>query len=298
MSRPISGSTKVLGIIGKPVRHSLSPQMQNAALQAIGLNYIYLPFEVAPDYLGQAVSGLRALGVAGFNVTIPHKTSVIPYLDELDESAVVAGAVNTVKNNDDRLTGYNTDGEGLIKSLAEDLDFSPQGSTIVVIGAGGAARGAIASLCRSGAKRIIIANRSLNKASELFSVLSARFPDTEMSVSTGYEDLHGSLSQVDLLINTTSLGMNREVIPFLQIKDLPQKTRVYDMVYSPSATPLLIEASELGLRSVNGLGMLAAQGELAFKVWTGEIPPFGVMKSTLHAILACQQQLDNGCQSA
>jgi shikimate dehydrogenase len=293
MIKSISGTTKVLGIIGKPVRHSLSPLMQNAALQAIGLDYIYLSFEVADYNLSQAISGLRALGVAGFNVTIPHKTAVIPYLDDLDESAIAAGAVNTVKNNTGRFTGYNTDGEGLIKSLADDLDFKPQNSTIVVIGAGGAARGAIASLCQAGTKRIIIVNRTQNKASELASVLSARFPETEMSISTGYEDLYGCLPQVDLLINTTSLGMNRENIPFLQLKDLAQMTRVYDMVYSPSVTPLLFEASKLGLRCANGLGMLAAQGELAFAVWTGEIPPFGVMKSTLYASLASQQQLDN-----
>jgi shikimate dehydrogenase len=261
--------------------------MQNAALQACHLDFIYVPFEVLSENLGLAVAGLRALGVAGFNVTIPHKIAIMSYLDELDDSAVAAGSVNTVNNESGRLIGYNTDGDGLVKSLADDLDFFPRNSTIVIIGAGGAARGALTALCRTGAKRIIIVNRTQDKVVELASILSARFSATELSIVSGYENLHDFLPDIDLLINTTSIGMNNESIPFLQLHALARETRVYDMIYSPSVTPLLREAARMGLKGVNGLGMLAAQGELAFTVWTGEIPPSGLMRSTLNAICTC-----------
>jgi shikimate dehydrogenase len=258
--------------------------MQNAALQACGLDYIYVPFEVASNDVGAAVAGLRALGVAGFNVTIPHKSCVMAYLDDLDDSAVAAGAVNTVKNDGGRLIGYNTDGEGLVRSLAVDLDFDPRDSSIVILGAGGAARGAIAALSRAGAKRIVIVNRSQDRANELAAVMSARFSGTELLISFGYEAMQDSLPPMDVIINTTSLGMNNESIHSIMLNALKRSTKVYDMVYSPRITPLLCETAEMGLRGANGLGMLAAQGELAFTIWTGEIPPSGLMRSTLAAI--------------
>lgn len=298
MSKSVSGTTKVLSIIGHPIRHSLSPLMQNAALAASGLDYIYVPFEVKSDNVGEAISGLKALGVTGFNVTIPHKKTVMRYMDVLDDTAVAAGAVNTVKYDSGRLIGYNTDGDGLVRSLAEDLDFVPRSSTIVIIGAGGAARGAIAALCRAGAKRIIIVNRTYDSGAELASVMSDRFTDTELFISPGYDDLQACLPHVDLLINTTSLGMNHETIPFLSLHALSRTAMVYDMVYSPCVTPLLCEAAAVGLKCANGLGMLAAQGELAFAIWTGVIPPLGLMRRTLDAACTGQQQLDNGCQSA
>ena len=281
MNKPLTGSTKVLGIIGHPVKHSLSPLMQNAALHVSKLDYIYVPFEVETEKLGLAIAGLKALGVAGFNVTIPHKIAVMSYLDDLDDSAVSAGAVNTVKNDYGRLVGYNTDGDGLLKSLSDDLDFDPRNSTIAVVGAGGAARGAIAALSRAGAKQIIIANRTQDKAIELVSIMSANIANTELVIASGYEDLQDRLPRVDLLINTTSLGMKNDHIPHLRLGCMQPAFKVYDMVYSPRVTPLLRDASKAGFRCVNGLGMLAAQGELAFSLWTGEIPPFGVMRSTL-----------------
>jgi shikimate dehydrogenase len=283
MGLTVQGTTRILGIIGNPVKHSLSPLMHNSALQASGLDYVYVPFEVAPDDLGTAVAGLKALGVAGFNVTIPYKSSVMPYLDDLDESAVAAGAVNTVKDDCGRLIGYNTDGEGLLRSLAVDLDFYPQNSSIVIVGAGGAARGAIAALCRAGAKRIVIVNRTQDHATELAAAMSPRFPDTELSIAPAYVCFSGNIPHIDLIINTTSLGMNNESIPFLQLHDFTSPTKVYDMIYAPRITPFLREAANRGLKGANGLGMLAAQGELAYTVWTGKIPPSGLMKSILTA---------------
>jgi shikimate dehydrogenase len=280
----VNGTTKILGIIGNPVRHSLSPVMQNAALRASGLNYIYVPFEVLPESLGAAVTGIKALGVAGFNVTIPFKSRIMQYLDELDDSADVAGAVNTVKNDCGRLIGYNTDGDGLIRSFANEFEFNVRGASIALIGAGGAARGAVAALCRAGAGRIIIVNRTHERASELAAFMALRFPDTELSAVSEFKELEYCLAKIDVLVNTTSLGMNGESLPFLRLSSLPRTARVYDMVYAPPVTPLLQEAGGLGLKGANGLGMLAAQGELAFAIWTGITPPVGLMKGVLDGI--------------
>lgn len=282
----INGKSRVLGIIGHPVGHSLSPVMQNAALAACKLNYVYVPFDVHPDNLADAVKGLRSLGVAGFNVTIPHKSSIMPLLDDLDESAQSACAVNTVKNEDGRLIGYNTDGDGLVRSLAEDLEYSPGDGDIVIIGAGGAARGAVASLCRAGVGRIIIFNRTPARAVELVESLQAGHCNTEILIAADSSELKSYMKKASLLINTTSVGMNQDMLPFVDLGDMPNNAKIYDMVYSPAVTPLLRQACEMRLRAVNGLGMLVGQGELAFQIWTGILPPSGLMKSYLLNICA------------
>lgn len=282
----VSGKTAILGIIGHPIGHSLSPAMHNAALAVLGLDYCYVPFDVPPERLPAAVAGLRALGVAGFNVTIPHKTAIIPWLDELDESAVAAGAVNTVQNSDGRLTGYNTDGSGLVKSLGEDLDFDPQGAMIVMIGAGGAARGALSSFCRAAASRVVIINRNSSKAHELAEYMADRYGGTEIIVAADVGELRRYSAEADLLLNTTSLGMNQERISFVDFADLQGSTKVYDMVYAPPLTPFLSDAAQRGLSGVNGLGMLVGQAELAFEIWTGVRPPSGVMRSAVFSHFA------------
>ena len=212
----------------------------------VGLTYIYVPFEVDPGGLGAAVAGLKALGVAGFNVTIPHKTGIMRYLDELDDSALSAGAVNTVKNDCGRLVGYNTDGDGLLRSLANEFGFNATGASIALIGAGGAARGAVSALCRAGAGNVIIANRSREKAVELVSLMSQRYPDTRLSFAESFEELEERLSAVDVLINTTSLGMNPDDGPIVRLDNLARSAIVYDMVYAPPVTPLLSAAGRTG----------------------------------------------------
>lgn len=289
---PVSGRTQVLAIIGHPVEHSRSPAMQNAALAACGLEYVYVPFGVPPERLGEAIGGLRALGVRGFNVTIPHKVEVMAYLDGLDESAQAAGAVNTVLNEQGALIGYNTDGDGLVQSLKEDLAFTPANGTIVIIGAGGAARGAVAALCRAGAGRIVIVNRTVERAEELARTLGRRYGATEIIPVADKAGLSPFLGETALLLNTTSLGMDNETIPFLAVADLPATAVVYDMVYAPPVTPLLREAAARGLQLANGLGMLAAQGELAFRIWTARTAPRGVMKGVLSGA-ACDENLTN-----
>ena len=277
----IGGKTGVLCIIGDPVGHSRSPVMQNAAIAASGLDYVYVPFRVAAAHLERAVEGLRAVGVAGFNVTIPHKTTIIPFLDGLDESAEIAGAVNTVRMCDGSLIGHNTDGDGLVDALAGDLDFVPGTSPILLLGAGGAARGAIAALCRSGARTIFVANRSADHAESLVSPMRMRFPGVCMEVVPYHVIAHELLASVSLLLNTTSLGMKGECFEHIEIEALPKTAKLFDMVYGQSATPLVNSALQLGLRAVNGLGMLVAQGERAFEIWTGVTPPRGVMRRAL-----------------
>ena len=275
----IQGKTRVVGIIGDPVGHSRSPIMQNAAFAAAGLDYVYVPFAVMPADLGAAVNGLKALGVCGFNVTIPHKTSVIPFLDALDESAESAGAVNTVKLCDNRLIGYNTDGDGLVDSLASDLGFVPGDGQVLVVGAGGAARGAVAALCRHGARKILMYNRTVEKARVIARDMNVRYPETRIEVAG--EVSEQLLGATTLLINTTSLGMGDERIGGITIAHLPEYAKVYDMVYSSAGTPLVTEARASGLSAVNGLGMLVAQGERSFAIWTGHKPPAGVMRQAL-----------------
>jgi len=258
--------------------------MQNAAFAASNLDYVYVTFAVNPENLEQAVIGLKALGVCGFNVTIPHKTAIIPFLDRLDESAESAGAVNTVKLCGTSLIGYNTDGDGLVDSLSTDLDYSPGAKLILVVGAGGAARGAIAALCRAGAKRIIISNRSLENARAVMLEMNLRYPETRIDAIRQNQLSEEYLGSASLLLNTTSLGMNGERIEGINLAHLPENAKVYDMVYSYSGTPLVKEASASGLRAVNGLGMLVAQGERAFEIWTGQRPPEGVMRKALECI--------------
>lgn len=282
----VKGTTKVLGIIGNPIEHSRSPAMQNAALSACGLDYIYIPFKVAPTQLPNAIAGLRALNVAGFNVTIPHKEEIIKYLDGLDNTAEAAGAVNTVVNNEGQLIGHNTDGDGLLKSLKEDLNFKPGNGTTIIVGAGGAARGAVAALCRGGASRIIIMNRNHARAQALVQSLGERYCKTKLLAISDASDLTTYLDSASLVINTTSLGMKNEKISFFNVSQLPVNSMIYDMVYSPPVTPFLNEAKQLGLRCANGLGMLAAQGEFSFQLWTGVMPPPGIMKGALEALIS------------
>lgn len=278
----MTGSTKVYGIIGYPIKHSLSPLMQNAAFDGVGLDCIFVPFEVSPDSLGQAVAGLRALGVEGFNVTVPHKAAIIPFLDEVSPEALLAGAVNTVKLSAGRLIGYNTDGIGLLASLREDLDFVPQGKSILLLGAGGAARGGAAALCSATASELIIANRTIARARDLVNDLSEAFPQVALSaIGLDPDELVEAAARADLCINTTSVGLGAGTMEYGFLQRLNASAAAYDMVYNPPKTHFLNEAEHFGARIANGLGMLAAQGEAAFQIWTGMLPPSGLMKSRL-----------------
>lgn len=285
--RQLTGKTALYGIIGFPVTHSLSPVMQNTALRAGGIDGIYLPFPVAPDDLTAAVTGLRALKVQGWNVTIPHKTAIMPLLDELAPTAQEAGAVNTVVNCNGRLVGHNTDGDGLISSLKRDLGVELSGANVLLVGAGGAARGALAALCRSGVRSVQVVNRTAAAAQALMQRFQAQFPAVIIRSCVFNDLLPDFLAQSDLVINATSLGMAGEIIPGLDLAQLPGHATVYDMVYAPPLTPLVQLARSSGLQAANGLGMLAAQGERAFLLWHGHEPVPGCMETALAEYLNC-----------
>ena len=278
----VTGKTTVTGIIGSPVSHSLSPVMQNRAFAALGLDWVYVPFPVSRAGLPRAVAGLAALGVAGFNVTIPHKVAIMPLLERVSPEAELIGAVNVVALQDGVLVGYNTDGCGLLEALRRDFGFSPAGRSILVLGAGGAARGAVAALGSAGAASIALANRSVAPAELLVADLAPRLPGLFLTAHP-LERLRDAsfLSRFELIVNTTSVGMAGDAFPGLVLSGLKPGLLVYDMVYAPPVTPLLSQARACGLAAGNGLSMLVAQGEAAFAIWTGQRAPAGCMAQAL-----------------
>jgi shikimate dehydrogenase len=277
-----TSATKLYGILGHPVRHSLSPVLHNALFRKLGINAVYLAFDVAPDSLALAFEGLRALGVSGVNVTIPFKEEAVRYLDEIPEDVDRGmGAVNTVVNRDGRLYGYNTDAPGLILALREDLGFAAGGKRVLVLGAGGAARGAVFALAHQGAEAVYIRNRTGERAEGLAEYAAGHFPDTELRTLA---DDELKKTSIDLVVNATSLGMKPgDASPF-DLKTLPRPAAVYDLVYS-SDTALLREARSLGFKSANGLGMLAAQAAISFQLWTGKTE--GVRETMIEALRKC-----------
>lgn len=281
----ISGTTMLLGIFGDPIAHTLSPVMQNAALQAVGIDAVYVPFRVTSDHLPAAVASLAALGVRGVNVTIPHKEAVLPLLDEVEGEARLIGAVNTIVQQDGRLIGYNTDAPGFLRAVEDDLGFSGAERRALLLGAGGAARAAAVALACRGVAALDIANRSLPRAEQLAQELRMHFPDCTVSaVAMDDKGLHQRLAQADLLVNTTSIGLHGESFSPELLEHLAPDAMVYDMVYRRrTSTPLVQNALAAGRKAADGLGMLAAQGEEAFRLWIGSPPPAGLMKNCLLA---------------
>ncbi len=284
--RPIDGATRLYGILGHPVASSLSPAMHNAAFAALSLNAAYLPFPVAPEDLPQAVAGLVAAGIGGFNLTVPHKQAILPLLQEITPAARTIGAVNTVRCEGGKLIGTNTDGEGFLLSLEREIGWKPAGQTVTLLGAGGAARGIAFSLLESGVEALTILNRTPERAQELAADCRAHFGGN----SPGGQVTAGALEPgapmaSDLLINATTLGMGDGANPVdlqeVGFQGAGFQGAVADIVYAPLETPLLAQARQMGLRQVNGLGMLLHQGALAFTFWTGREAPLEVMRQAL-----------------
>ena len=279
----IGADTSLYAIFGHPVAHSLSPLMHNASFRALGLNSVYLAFDILPENSDAAAYAIRVLGIKGVNITIPHKERIIPFLDELSQEARLIGAVNTVKNEDGRLIGYNTDVGGFLRATREDLGFEPRASRAAVLGAGGAARAVLSALCMQGASRIFVLNRTYERAKGLASEFKESFKKVSIySVPLSEEDeVRDCLSGSDILVNATSAGMEGTGSVELPIEVLPKGAVVYDLVYKPHKTPLLWEAQELGYRASGGLSMLIYQGAESFKIWTGLDAPIDVIRSVL-----------------
>ncbi len=283
----ITGTTRVVGVIGWPVAHSLSPPMHNAAFAHLGLDWVYVAFPVHPDGVGEAVRGVRGLGLVGINVTIPHKQAVIEHLDELDQTAADLEAANTIHNADGHLKGYNTDGPGLLRSLAE-AGFQPSGKKVAVIGAGGSARAVVFALARAGASHIAILNRTLEKAVRLAELVRSRckFPAVEPLPLTGAASRE-AVESADAVIDCTSVGMHphTDVPPVVPAEWLRPGQVVCDLTYNPRHTVLLKAARSRGATVVDGTGMLVHQGAIAFEIWTGRSAPVEVMRAALLAAL-------------
>jgi shikimate dehydrogenase len=278
----ITGKTKLIGILGHPVGHTLSPAMQNAAFRAENLNYCYLPFDVPAGELGRALAGLRVLGCAGLNVTVPHKRAIIPHLDGLTREARLIGAVNTVSVKGRRLIGHNTDGRGFIRAFEAESGESPARKTVLLMGAGGAARAVAIQLLLEGVRRIVIANRTHQKGARLARELSRLFPARRVEAAPlRSPDLQETLRESQLLINATSSGLKRSDPSPVPRKFLFPGLIVVDLIYNPPLTALLKAARSAGATPYNGVGMLLHQGALSFEIWTGRKPDLEVMKRAL-----------------
>jgi shikimate dehydrogenase len=284
--KPSAGQTRIFGIYGYPIAHTLSPPMQNAAFEANHLNAVYIPFEINPAFLKDAVASILPLGIKGLNITIPHKETIIPFLDSIDEDARKIGAVNTIEVVSGKLIGHNTDGKGYIASL-NALGIDLRGQRVLMVGAGGAAKGVAVAVLSSGASELTIVVRRLDRGREFSERLAALFPDVPISV-VGMDADRRTFQQKDcatLLINCTPLGMKQDdPVPFPLSWIEPHWT-VSDLVYHPAETPLLSAAKKVGARPVSGIGMLLHQGALAFEIWTREKAPLSVMKDALKDVL-------------
>lgn len=283
MGTIVTGTTRVTGLFGHPVSHSLSPTMQNAAFEDLGLDYIYITFDVHPDDLEAAVQSIRVLGLVGVNVTIPHKERVLAFLDWISEDARQIGSVNTILNSGGILKGYSTDGPGFIKDL-KTAGIDPSSSRVAVLGAGGAARATVYSLASQGAS-VQVLNRTHSRAVELaMRINEALKKDLVVPVSLESVDARNAVKEADLLVNCTSVGMypNVDALP-IQPEWLHEGFFVYDQVYSPPETALLRAARAVGARGVNGAGMLVEQGAMSFEIWTGKSPSIEVMKKVVLA---------------
>ncbi|MBI3076528.1 MAG: shikimate dehydrogenase [Deltaproteobacteria bacterium] len=283
---PVSGRTRVVGVFGWPVAHSLSPSMHNAAFRHLGLDFIYVAFPVAPAHLPEALRGIRALDLVGVNLTIPHKEAALPHLDTLAPEVELIGAANTVHHEDGCLVGYNTDARGFTAALQE-ARFTAAGARGVLVGAGGAARAALWELARGGARAITLLNRTPSRAQALAEAVARQFPGVAVEV----RPLRGpgraqALAGADLLVNATPAGMAHEPPLDLPLEALPDSCLVCDLVYTPPETPLLRAARDRGLRTCDGLGMLVHQGALSFGIWTKQPAPVPVMRRALLETLA------------
>jgi shikimate dehydrogenase len=284
MAQP-TGSTRLAAVIGDPVRHSLSPLLHNAAFAALGLDWVYVALEVAPGHAVDALDAMRTLGIAGLSVTMPHKEAVAAACDELSPDARALRAVNCVVNENGRLVGHNTDGDGFVAALEAELGFDPAGRRCVVLGAGGAARSIGLALARSGASEISVVNRTEQRAREAAEL----FPDVAQVVAP--DEAASAITNSDLIVNATSVGMGAPTSdgatlerPF-DVGLIGAHHTVVDIVYRPLLTPLLESAQARGARTANGVAMLTYQAAIAFTLWTGHAAPIQVMTEAVSSTL-------------
>ena len=298
----VDGKTQVLGVIGDPIEHTFSPAMHNAGLNELGLNYIYLPFHVKEDMLGECIQGAKAMGIKGLNVTIPHKSNVIKHLDDIDSVASMIGAVNTIQfiydedngssNQDNeinvRTKGFNTDGYGCVRAIEEKTSIKDK--KVSITGAGGAARAVAFQIANSGIDELSILNRNLSKAQSLANDLKINLESIGIDISINaydLEELKRELSDSDIFIDTTPIGMypNVDDKPVASADMLHEDLLVNDIVYTPMKTSLIREAELANAEVVYGYKMLLYQGIRSFEIWLGREAPVEVMEKALLDVL-------------
>jgi shikimate dehydrogenase len=273
----ISGKTRVCGVIGDPIEHTLSPIMHNAAFNALKLDYSFLAFKVKPAELENAANGIRALNIRGLNVTMPHKSAILKFLDRVDLSAQIINSVNTVLNKESKLFGFNTDGVGALKALREN-GVELKGRKVLLLGAGGAAR-AIAYTMAKEADELAVLNRTLKPAQDLAKLLEKLANKKIFAGSLSPKEIQQNLQDSDILINATSIGMKPKAEESLVApKLLRSNLAVMDIVYNPIETKLAKEAQAAGAKVVSGVEMLIYQGAASFEIWTGKSAPVEVMR--------------------
>ena len=289
----IDGKTNILGVIGDPIEHTFSPAMQNAGLEYLGLNYVYLPFHVKENRLSKAIEGAKGLGIKGLNVTIPHKSNVIPFLDDIDPIASMIGAVNTIKfdyDGDEVFTkGFNTDAYGCLRAIEEKT--SVKDKKVTIVGAGGASRAIAFQMACSGIEELSILNRNYQKAKSLKEELSSNLKNQEYDFDNvnAYEmnDLKRELDSSDILIDTTPIGMypNVDDKAIASADMMHEDLVVNDIVYTPMETSLIKEAKKANAEVVFGYKMLLYQGIRSFEIWLGKEAPVKVMEKALLDVL-------------
>jgi shikimate dehydrogenase len=274
--------TTLVGVIGHPVRHSLSPLLHNTAFAALGLNWTSVAFEVAPGQAAGALEGVRTLGLAGISVTMPHKSDVAALVDECSAVATTLGAVNCVVNREGTLRGENTDGAGFLASLARGADFDPAGKRCLVLGAGGAARAVAVALVGAGCAEVAVVNRTAARAAELMALADG-------VIRIAHFDDESEVAQADLVVNATPVGMQgagAENEGWLVAPPLLHRGQVAaDLIYAPRPTAWLAAAAEEGARTVDGLGMLVHQAAAQLELWTGLPAPVDRMWEAASAVV-------------
>ena len=275
-----SGKTKVCGVIGDPIEHTLSPIMHNAAFEALKIDYVFLAFKVEVANVGKAIAGMRGLGIHGLNVTMPHKKSVVKYMDELDPTAKTIASVNTILNKDGKLFGFNTDGVGALTAL-EQNGVVVKGKNIMLLGAGGAAK-AIAYTLSQEADELVILNRTPEPVKELANLLKQKFNKKINADALTPKTVKDNLAKADVIINATSLGMEPKADQTPVAPEwLKPNLAVMDIVYNPLETKLAKDAKAAGAKVVSGVEMLIYQGAASFEIWTACEAPVEVMRKAV-----------------
>ncbi|MHB8512531.1 MAG: shikimate dehydrogenase [Actinomycetota bacterium] len=271
MRKPaISGSTTLACILGHPASHSLSPAIHNAAFEALGLDWIYLAFDVPPSSLSEAIAGLKAVGVGGVNITMPHKQNVMRHLDEISDEARLIGAVNTIVSRNGALRGENTDGAGFVQFLTREVRSNLDGAKVLLLGAGGSARAIAIALAQQNV-HVQLSARRLEQAQQVARESNADAVD--------WEHRSEAAREADIVINATPVNDQ------LPIEELTEKQIVIDLIYFPKETALIHAARKAGATAFNGLGMLLHQAMLSFELWTGQKAPESVMRAAIGAQL-------------